>query len=231
MDQLWKKETDGAESVYVNIFENVCDNYSSLLNQIQSLNLSTIKDDKSSTDYRNKGNAQFAKSKFVEAMELYNKSLCYAKVSSENVSLAYANRSSCFLNLGMYEKCLVDIEMAIKANYPEHLMPKLEKRRSDCLKKTGKKVESNDFVAKLSFPADENFPGMANALKIESNLQFGRHVVAKCDIEVGKTVLIDEPFVSVAADFIECASCLKKFMNLIPCDRCNNTALQQLWRK
>lgn len=45
-------------------------------------------------------------------MEWYNKSMCFAKVRTEQMGLAYANRSSSFLNLKMYRKCLIDIEYA-----------------------------------------------------------------------------------------------------------------------
>lgn len=38
---------------------------------------------------------------------------------------------------------------------------------------------------------------MANVLKIQRNNEFGRHVVSKCDIPAGETVLIEDNFISL----------------------------------
>lgn len=91
------------------------------------------KSDKRSTQFRLQGNAKVKETLWHEAMKFYNNSLCTAEIASENVSLAYANRSLCFLKLSMYDKCLVDIELAINANYPKQLWSKLEERRAFCL--------------------------------------------------------------------------------------------------
>lgn len=46
--------------------------------------------------------------------------LMFAPPDSKEVGLAYANRSSCFLFLNMFEQYLKDIETAEKSNYLEH---------------------------------------------------------------------------------------------------------------
>lgn len=157
-------------------------------------------------------------------MHLYNQSLCVAQVGSENVGLAYGNRSACFFHLKMFDECLTDIELAKKANYPQQLMRKLEKRHEDCskLKETTPQREEN--VPKLSYEADKKFPGMANVLKIERNDVYGRHIVAKCDIDVSKTVLVEDAFLlkNLDNDFNSCTICLKSFANFIACDQCSN---------
>lgn len=69
-----------------------------------------------------------------DAIELYNRAICAAKnSSSELAGLAYGNRPACFFKLKMYEKCLVDINLAKEANFPHRLMSKLDKRHDDCL--------------------------------------------------------------------------------------------------
>lgn len=73
-----------------------------------------LKSDEAATSDRDSGNQYFAKKMFREAMDFYNKSLCFAENGSENISLAYSNRSACFFNMGMYSNCLVDIELAIQ---------------------------------------------------------------------------------------------------------------------
>lgn len=239
MDLLWRKESSDAGALFVDIFKNIPvdhpGEYSAMCSIIQQhkkveesgfRNRIHQKNDSTSMDYRTQGNVQFQQRNWLDAMNLYNKSLCFAEIGSENVSLAYGNRSACFFHLKIYEKCLVDIELAKKANYPERLMSKLEKRRIDCLKlmETETAIHCEEDVPKLSYDSDENFPGMANVLKIESNAEYGRYVVAKCDIDVGKTVLVEEAFISKKPinDFNSCTICLKTLANFIACDQCSN---------
>lgn len=191
-------------------------------------NIPQKNDDRSSL-FRQKGNEKVSENKWYEAMHFYNNSLCYAaKDGSENAklsSLAYANRSLCFLKLQMYDKCLADIELAINAKYPERLMSKLEERRKYCQKQVdaGMQMEKNE--PKLDFDEDINFPGMANIMKMANNERFGRHFVAKRDIDVGKVVLVEEAFVTtpnMSTTKIVCSNCFKNTMNFVACD-CNNS--------
>lgn len=52
----------------------------------------------------------------------------------------------------------------------------------------------------------------------------GRHIVAKCDLGVGKTILVEENFFhSVISEQPEyCETCFKGKTNLIACDSCPN---------
>lgn len=120
------------------------------------------KDNSESTKLRQLGNTKIKEADWYYAMTYYNQSLRYAEIGTENVSLAYANRSLCFLKLEMYDECLIDIKLAIEAKYPQRLMPKLEERREFCLKQqiSGTKLAKIE-VPQLDFEADKNFPGMA----------------------------------------------------------------------
>ncbi|XP_055325374.1 SET and MYND domain-containing protein 4-like [Sitodiplosis mosellana] len=227
MDLLWQKESNDAGALYIDLFKDISADFRDAVAVIaKSKNVHRIeKSNELSEAYRNQGNVQFQERKWFEAMNLYNASLCFAESGSENVSLAYANRSACFLRLRQYEKCLADIELAKKARYPEHLMQKLNKRRADCLKLMKSDDRGEEIVAKLSYKADENFPGMANVLKIEYNEEFGRYISAKCDIPAGKTVLVDESAVPPSHGMQQyscCAVCAKSSMNFIPCGQCTN---------
>lgn len=231
MDLLWQKETKNHE-LYVDIFKNKFINskdvhahlkkISKITARMNALKL-TEKCDGMSSDFRSDGNAKFKEKKWFEAMSFYNQSLCFAKTGSENVSLAYANRSTCFFHLEMYDKCLVDIELAKQANYPINLIPKLDKRREDCLKRINT-FEKNKH--KLSYEADEQFPGMANVLEIRCDKKFGRHIIAKCDIPVGKIVLAEKPFITrfINTQYNACTVCMNVSMNFIACTQCT-TAL------
>lgn len=224
---LWRKES----GVYTNILEVSDRSLNHLMGSgvqtMMNMNRITQKSNDQAKEHRLKGNDKVKDSEWREAIELYNKCLCYAVKDSENICLAYANRSLCFLKLGMYEKCLNDIELAIEADYPEDKVGKLKERRTFCLnalKDDGKAVEK--APPKLDFDEHELFPGMANILSFEYDDHFGRHLVSTCNIEVGKTVIVEEAFVSTAVMSKEktvCSKCFRKMMNFIPCESCNGS--------
>lgn len=212
---LWKRQsTDGP---YVDILKGV---------QIVELDgYEKKKNDKISNKIRCSGNAEFGENRWTNAIVFYNKSLRFATKNSTNLSLAYANRSACFFQMGNYEKCLADIELAKKANYPPQLMSKLEKRGAECLKKMKEADQSDSTQAPvLSFPSNEKFPGFANALDVRSNVEFGKHIVATCDIEMGQIIVTEEGYVfdTTTSDNIYCKTCGKNEKNFIPCDKCTD---------
>lgn len=246
MENLWKKEKKNvADSLYVDLFADSCKE-----EQFQEwngkLNNSFWKHRFGSTDieirpnksndvshaWRMKGNLIFRDEKlslndrWKLSIEFYTKSLIFAEVDTENVSLAYANRSVCFFHLKMYAKCLIDIEYAKKANYPEKLMPKLDKRKADCIRLMQTQIEIKPMYENpaLDFPADENFPCMANVVKIKRNCEFGRLLEAKCDIDVGQTVLVEETFVAIGTGEMPafCFTCLKRNQCFISCSQCTD---------
>lgn len=230
MESLWQKESDNA-ALYVDIFQQIdkvdknSEMFFNILNERYKLLCleRNEKNNQKSTNLRCQGNTEFGNKKWNEAMEFYNKSLSLTK----NVSLAFANRSACFFHMSKYDKCLKDIELAKQFNCPERVLTKLDKRREDCLKEMENgRVEG--IVPKLDFEENENYPGMADVLKIEHSQRFGRHVVAKRDIGVGKAVLIEETFwyrdltYDEPMEFCLCVTCKKTSMNFIACERCTS---------
>lgn len=221
---LWEKEPNGTS--YINILGL---NDATLIANFEHMKIGRHIDHKRnewSNQFRLKGNEQVKANKWREAMAFYNKSLCSAEKHTENVSLAYANRSLCFLKMKMYEKCLIDIELAIEAHYPEHLMSKLIERRAHCVDQLrhANKIEGNG--AELDFAEHALFPGMANVMKFEYNVKFGRHLIAMHDIDVGKVVIAEEPFVStpvMSKEKMICSKCFKDTMNFIACDYCSSS--------
>lgn len=61
-------------------------------------------------------------------------------------------------------------------------------------------------------------------LEIRYNEKFWRHIVAKCDIPVGKTILVGEYFVlsTFEHDRARCFTCLQVRMNFIACSNCTD---------
>lgn len=230
MDILWKKEHKNAGAFYVDIFKDIqnqfpneCKNIEASTNALyyQLYLAKEKKNNQIAMDYRKKGNKEFADCDWLEAMHSYNESICFSENGSENLSIAFANRSACFMKLKLYKKCIIDIELAIGAKYPKELMSKILKRKELCMN-LAEGNQPEDVSPTLSFDVDHNFPDMANMLELKYNKEFGRHITAKCDIDVGKIVLIEEAFVTTfyAKNWKKCSNCSKSATNLIPCNGC-----------
>lgn len=223
MDNLWKKESNRAEAQYIDLFAcyrgHGVDNFTT---EFQSMSIEQRqKDDRQSTIYRQQGNNFFRLKDWPSAIGCYNESLRHAKIGSENEAIAYSNRSACFLQMEKYEEALMDIDLARKANLPQHLIPKLENRRHECktLLAAVQKPFKRDF--KLSYEADKNYPCMADVLEIQHNEEFGRHLVAKCDIPVGQIVMIEKDYIGRRAnEAVLCCTCFRKNTSFIACPKC-----------
>ncbi|XP_054004204.1 SET and MYND domain-containing protein 4-like isoform X2 [Hylaeus anthracinus] len=96
------------------------------------------KDAKESEKLRDQGNKVFVSTPLtstscVEALKLYTKSIAYAPYPSEQLALAYANRSAVLIKVHKYEECIRDIDRALSLAYPNHLKAKLHMRKIECL--------------------------------------------------------------------------------------------------
>lgn len=223
MDNLWKKESATRDANYCDLFAQLGDwQYKRLSQELKEGKVTKSTD--VSIAHRLRGNDFYHESKINEAMELYNKSLCFAENGTENLSLTIANRSSCFMALGMYEEALVDIGSAIAANYPDRLMAKLMKRQANCLQLMKTQPQRKRFQPILSFQSHDRYPCLANALEIKCNGKFGRFIVATRDIDVSKIILVERNFASVSVDEerMSCSKCLKIKANFIPCPMCTD---------
>ncbi|XP_031632831.1 uncharacterized protein LOC116346765 [Contarinia nasturtii] len=222
---LWKKETKNYDSMYVDIFA-LNGGEASLEKAIRNLQCHEkesvlAKNDTQSFQKRQAGNEYFSQGKWVHAITLYNESLLFAENSSKNISLAYANRSACFLKLKKYNECLVDIELAKEARYPSELMPKLDRRKEDCLKQMKNDVPSK-LETKMTFEPHKHFPWMANVLKIDRDADGGLAIFATEDIDVGENIMAEKSFMCFLYRHYgsKCNICLKSLVNLMPCEKC-----------
>lgn len=169
----------------------------------------------------------FAGLQLISAIEKFNRSLCFAENGSDHIGLAYANRSACYFQLEMYKESLIDIELAKKANYPERLMPKLEKRKDECLKAIADGKQAEKHVPKLRYAPHAPFPGTANVLEMKVDRKNGRHIVTTKDLGVGETIMLEDIYVGDTFDarYDGCSMCLKSNTNLVPCSTCTTTLL------
>lgn len=224
MSKLWNKESNG---LYVDIFHGYNPNWLNSEHQainvhIQLYKITWQKDDTVAIEKRNMGNLFFAKKIFLKAMQCYNESLCFAENGSEHIAFAYGNRSSCFFHFQMYEKCIIDIDLAIKANYPPEKMAKLEKRRADCQKfiANGKSVEGEKPT--LSFEPNHQCPALAKTVKLNIDPIIGYQAFATQDLNVGQTIYMEKCYVgeSFINKYSNCNICYESRENFVPCKNC-----------
>jgi SET and MYND domain-containing protein 4 len=154
--------------------------------------------------------------------------LCHAEIGSENLSLAYANRAAVYLEVKEVDKCLENIELARAHGYANEAKLKEREEKAKKLKENLVEDPENDpkNFFKLSYPAHERNPSIANCLEIHKNEQFGRHVVTNQDLNPGDVIAVEEPMFKRILDcarYLRCSNCLKpNMLSLIPCDKdCN----------
>ncbi|XP_031618573.1 uncharacterized protein LOC116337814 [Contarinia nasturtii] len=225
---LWKKDSSNP-SLYVDIF--AIKGHEIVLKNHHYTVLQSQRDNNQAKWHRERGKVFYTKRKYFEAIEEYNMCLAFAEIGTEEMGLALANRSSCYMRLNMPLNCLTDINLAKQSNYPAHLMPKLNARyNSNCFRLINERFQPAIFTIReplWSFKLHEKFSGVADCLKIERNFVYGRHVITKCDLEIGQIVLREKPFSIVPNHSYEgrknrCAHCLEKFKNFITCEKCSN---------
>lgn len=187
--------------------------------------MSTSKCNEKAVIFRNEGNKFYAQKMFYEALRKYNESLCLATPESENIGLAYANRSAVYFELKRPDRCLANIQLAMKNHYPEENVEVLKKREEKCrhIVKV-EKVETEDF-RRLSYPSSERLPFVAECLELKFDENFGRHIVTNRPLKVGDIVAIEQPFCRIIHEYFlheKCTGCFKdNSFDLMPCRACS----------
>jgi SET and MYND domain-containing protein 4 len=199
------------------------------------------KSDAKAEKLRAEANRHYVQKDFYDALLKYNESLCFAEAESENMGLAYANRSAVYIEMRLFDKCLRNIELAKLNHYPEKNLEILNKRASKCAEMAKQqKVESGQddvwSCFQLSHPPNGKLPFIADCLELKSDMKYGRHIVTNRLLNVGDIIAIEEPaFKVIKADsrystcfesnaFQRCANCLhENLLSLIPCPSCCKT--------
>lgn len=113
------------------------------------------KSNEKSTELREEGDNILNSSEdpldIVEVLQYYARSIAFAAPNSEQLALAYFNRSALLLKLQKYEECLIDVERVSKMNCSEMMKAKLHVRRGDCLAKMAEEnfVKSKTLLQQL----------------------------------------------------------------------------------
>lgn len=236
MSSLWAKDYSQNGNHFINLFASISSEQwpEEIWTKTDPNNLCeypSLKDNQYSMELRMNGNTKFRAGQWSAAMNLYNKSLCFAEINSEYCALAYAKRSECFCAMQCYEKALNDIESALRANIPKRFHAKLDECKQICHQKLLASCQTHvSHPIRLCSEPHDQYPCMADVLELKQSEEFGRHLLARQDIAAGQTVLIETDFVSVkcvddtdvnASEFESvCDTCFQSKMNFIACNRC-----------
>ncbi|XP_044020546.1 SET and MYND domain-containing protein 4-like [Aphidius gifuensis] len=194
------------QQLQVNLFQTQID---------QMRKITTFKDIKLSQKLRKKGNTMYElkNNGYINStITCYTSSIACAPVGSTELSLAYANRSAVLFKARLYEDCLLDIERAIKAGYPDNLKAKLFLRQSFCFRvlKQNSTIESSISLANV-------FQWLPNMIDQKENLIIAKNMInnySKITKKLGKsrvifdcvkyfpTVLNDNPKIHGASDAV-----------------------------
>lgn len=195
---------------------------------------------------RAEANLCYKEKKFFEALIKYNESLCFAEMESENLGLAYANRSAVYFEMNLFDKCLENIQLARDNFYPstklEILAKREERSKSQMTTKMMKKEgnnnddESVETFFKLSYETHAKLPCLVDCLELRNNEKYGRHIITTRQLNVGDVIAMDKAqFKVIKADsrydtchdsniFQRCSNCLAdNLLSLIPCRSCCKT--------
>lgn len=140
------------------------------------------KDHNLAESLRNEGNLLFNVGRLFEALENFNRSLCAAELSSDDIPLAYGDRSAVYFEAKDYQLCLDNIQLAYDSGYPVDKIEKLRNREDDCNRILETHVMNPDDenpwnFFKLSYPPNERIPFIVDCVELRKSDNFGRFVI------------------------------------------------------
>ncbi|KAM9455648.1 SET and MYND domain-containing protein 4 isoform 2-T2 [Clarias gariepinus] len=187
--------------------------------------------------FREQGNVRFKKKDFTSAAQYYSQGVCYAEKNTEQLYLCYANRSAALFHLGLYTKCLEDIQHAFDEGYPSHLQCKLLDRQTRCTSL----VKMKEYLKSSPSPFNQQAPQtneiVSSAVSVYFTPEKGRHLLTTKNKCAGEIVIEDEAFSFVlipayrqyksgktstfTTESTYCHHCLCENSNTVPCRGCS----------
>ncbi|XP_037031831.1 SET and MYND domain-containing protein 4-like [Bradysia coprophila] len=192
----------------------------------------------SSLRLRERANLAYKNGRYNEALRGYTLAIMFAPMNSEELGLAYGNRSALFVQMKEHHSALQDIKLALACPYPESLKNKLLDRQKKCNDliirndNTRLKSEKNSIGKKY---CDENVlrlktpnPFVTNAeefVTINYTKERGRRLVVNRNIAAGTVLVFEKPYTYVFANYLtwettHCHLCSKKILAGVPCNLC-----------
>lgn len=101
-----------------------------------------------SKSLRETGNHQFGLKDYPACVRTYTEAILVCpEESTQECSLALANRSAALFQMELFTECISDIDAALEKNYPSILVPKVLVRKAKCLCKLSQ--DYNQILANL----------------------------------------------------------------------------------
>ncbi|XP_011502952.1 PREDICTED: SET and MYND domain-containing protein 4-like [Ceratosolen solmsi marchali] len=198
------------------------------------------KNSKISTKVRQKGNQLYIRKSHnaeihKEIFNLYSMSVTFAIDASEELALAYGNRSAFLLHLGKYKESLEDLDKALNITMSNILKVKLYCRRVECLILLGlSDILDCNKVNVVSKKEDKKNPLIEKLLEKEKDIfsnidinyseKYGRYLVTTKEYKPGQIIYVETPYVACSNNknpYIYCCHCLAIAWAGIPCKYCN----------
>ncbi|TSP90493.1 SET and MYND domain-containing protein 4 [Bagarius yarrelli] len=191
--------------------------------------------------YREQGNECFKHKDYTSAVLCYTKGVCHAEKNAEDLSLCYANRSAALFHLGLYNKCLEDIQRAFDESYPSRLHCKLMDRRTRCANlakmQEYKKVSSSKHQTPQTNKNKGSNSNVSPTLSVHFTTEVGRHLLVTENKSAGEIVFEDEAYsfvlipvngekkggkaIKCITETRHCHHCLHENFNSVPCRGCS----------
>lgn len=172
-----------------------------------------MKSNKIAENYREKAKEFRTAGKHTEALKAINQSLRFASCDFVESSDILKTRDEILTKFG-----ITRVEPATTIQSPCSSGSYVDRASSSSCEQD----KWNFF--KLSQPASERIPFIADCLEVKENDVYGRFIATTKDLQPGDIVIIEEPFYKVIGSSERnqrCAVCLKQNMlNLTPCSKC-----------
>ncbi|KAL9702863.1 hypothetical protein quinque_006381 [Culex quinquefasciatus] len=176
---------------------------------------------------RTTANRLYRERQFDDALICYNESICYAEPGSDQLGMAYGNRSAVYYEQGEFELALYNIDLAKRNNYPERLLRKLLARELNCKQQIAAGHSKGTVPCpRMDINVDTNprIPFLAKGIVMTYDPKFGRGLYAEREFNPGD-IIINEKLELCGLDYgyvyRHCNQCGSDVSySLIPCPAC-----------
>ncbi|KAK7076619.1 hypothetical protein SK128_012851 [Halocaridina rubra] len=148
----------------------------------------------------------------------------------KSLACSYLNRSAVLLLLKEYDKCLSDLELAVKCGYPGLKLSIVQERKESCLQaKEDLKLVSEDqpcFDGKRTPPTISEsstvVPCFSDCLEVTYSASEGTRTVATRDIRPGELIAVEQSYCYkfYSDDDNICPTCFVQYISPVPCPYC-----------
>lgn len=192
----------------------------------------TQKDNVVANKFRIEGHSHFITGHFINAIDSYNKSLCFSEINGDtfNMSMAYGHRAEAYFKMDLYAECLSSIELALAHNYPTKHVNRMLIMQTKCQEKLYSNTSVEEVVVasiKLSHTPNEKIPFVIEGLRLEENEEFGRCIITEKNLKVGDVIAMEESYLTSLHDgglYQRCSHCLSDQRHaLFPCSFCTKS--------